>query len=377
MTADDSERMRRAYRVSGGVMREELRQERPDDARELDGVSPGRGGGGPGAVRPHRAGAGGDAGPLPADDADGDWRNIDWERLQVLLVCCPGHLPPDALEAIGPWVRRGGYLLTTDWALKHVVEPLFPGTVRHNGQQTPGLRGAGGERRRGRRTPSSRASSSRGATRSGGSRARRTRSRSSTRSGCKVLVKSREVGERWGADPVVVTFDEGHGTVLHLLSHLYLQRSDVREAADARPASDWLDAESSAAEQPQGGLRRMAGDLTGARAALERQQRPIPGEHDHREEAPAGEEERRRRGDAHAARRRRTLMTTRDDGTRLGREEPLPEEGRDERGRRGPAAVRPRGLARGAPPRRGPARSTPTSSTRSASRTRGRRPASS
>ena len=41
MAADDSDRMRRAYRVSGEVMREELRQERPDDARELDGVTPG------------------------------------------------------------------------------------------------------------------------------------------------------------------------------------------------------------------------------------------------------------------------------------------------------------------------------------------------
>ena len=56
----------------------------------------------------------------------------------------------------------------------------------------------------------------------------------------RVLIKSREVGERWGAEAVAVTFDEGRGTVVHLLSHLYLQRSDVRGARDAQPASTYL-----------------------------------------------------------------------------------------------------------------------------------------
>ena len=38
----------------------------------------------------------------------------------------------------------------------------------------------------------------------------------------------------------MVTFEEGRGTVLHMLSHLYLQRSDVRGARDAQPAAESL-----------------------------------------------------------------------------------------------------------------------------------------
>jgi hypothetical protein len=262
MATEDNERMRRAYQVSGQVMREELQQERPDDARELDGVTPGE----VVVVRGQydRIEQVLEATLVPFQRTTPTRvAGVDWDRLQVLLVCCPGHLPPDALEAIGPWVRRGGYLLTTDWALKHVVEPLFPGTVRHNGEQTPDcvVRVESGDAGQdpllagflepgrdplwwleGASYPIEILDQSR----------------------VKVLVRSKEVGERWGADPVVVTFEEGHGTVLHLLSHLYLQRSDVREASDARPASVWLDAESSLPSARKAAYAAAAGDLTSA-----------------------------------------------------------------------------------------------------------------
>ena len=34
------------------------------------------------------------------------------------------------------FVENGGFLFTTDWALKHVIEPGFPGTLRYNGRAT-------------------------------------------------------------------------------------------------------------------------------------------------------------------------------------------------------------------------------------------------
>jgi hypothetical protein len=49
----------------------------------------------------------------------------------------------------------------------------------------------------------------------------------------RVLVRSEEVGERFGASAVVVEWDEGEGRVLHLVSHLYLQRADCRTLRDA------------------------------------------------------------------------------------------------------------------------------------------------
>src|SRR5512143_1450238 len=129
------DRMRRAYRVSGEAMREGLRATRPDDARVLEGVRPAevvaiRG-------RYDHCEQVLEATHVPFLAVDpAAAATIDWKRLEVLLVNCPGDLPRAALDRIGAWVREGGYLLTTDWALKHVVERLFPNTVRHNGRQT-------------------------------------------------------------------------------------------------------------------------------------------------------------------------------------------------------------------------------------------------
>lgn len=232
------ERMRRAYRVSGEALLEELKARRPDDAHVLEGVRPAEVVAIRGSYDHCEQVLEATHVPFVAVDPEAAAR-IDWERLEVLLVSCPGHLPRQALDRIGTWVRGGGYLLTTDWAVKLVIEPLFPGTVRHNGQQTtdcvvrvesggaseePLLAGFLESGRdplwwlEGSSYPIEVLDPAR----------------------VRVLVRSKEVERGWGADPVVVTFEEGQGTVVHLLSHLYLQRSDVRDARDARPASEYF-----------------------------------------------------------------------------------------------------------------------------------------
>lgn len=55
---------------------------------------------------------------------------------QILMVNCPGVMPQESLLRIEKFVRAGGLLYTTDWALKNVVEPLFPNTIAHNGKST-------------------------------------------------------------------------------------------------------------------------------------------------------------------------------------------------------------------------------------------------
>lgn len=233
----DADTMRRAYAVSGRMFRERLGRERPEEADELASIRPAE----VVAVRGsydqiHRVL---EATGVPfLDIPPPALGRADWQSMQVLLVNCPGHLPRQALERIPAWVRAGGYLVTTDWALKHVLEPLFPGQVRHNGQLTDDcvvpveLDGEGADPLldgfledgrdplwwlEGSSYPIEIIDTQR----------------------VRVLARSREVAEKWGQDPVVVTFDEGRGTVLHLLSHLYLQRSDVREARDAMPAAAW------------------------------------------------------------------------------------------------------------------------------------------
>ena len=232
------DRMRRAYGVSGKLFRDRLAQERPDDADELSRIEPSE----VVVVRGHY-----DHMHRVLEASEVPFLHLgptqlaraDWDRMQVLLVNCPGHLPPDALERIAPWVRRGGYLLTTDWALKHVIEPAFPGTIRHNGQQSadcvvrvqaceegddPLLAGFLEDGRdplwwlETASYPIEVLDEKR----------------------VRVLMRSGEVGKRLGTDPIVVTFDEGDGTVLHMMSHLYLQRGDVRDTRDAQPAMDYM-----------------------------------------------------------------------------------------------------------------------------------------
>jgi hypothetical protein len=55
----------------------------------------------------------------------------------IVIVNCPGEGFSDAgLEVLKAHVADGGLLVTTDWALKHVVERAFPGFIEHNGAET-------------------------------------------------------------------------------------------------------------------------------------------------------------------------------------------------------------------------------------------------
>jgi hypothetical protein len=230
--------MDQAYRVAGRVVRERLRSERPEDARQLEQVTASEVAVVTGEYDHIERVLHATAVPFTRVSVQ-EAAGLDWQRLQVLLVSCPGMLPPTTRERIAPWVRRGGYLLTTDWALKHVIEEVFPGRVRHNGRQTADavVRIAGGDSvddplisgflESGREPLWWLESASYPIEVLDPQRVR-------------VLIRSGEVGRSWGADPVVVTFEEGHGTVVHMLSHLYLQRSDVRTVRDAQPAAAYL-----------------------------------------------------------------------------------------------------------------------------------------
>jgi len=256
------DRMRRAYDVSGKLFRQQLAQDRPEDADELSRIEPAE----VVVIRGqydhmHRV--------LEASQVPflhlrpSQLARADWDRMQVLLVNCPGHMPTDALERIAPWVRRGGYLLTTDWALKHVIEPAFPGTIRHNGEQSadcvvrvqacedgddPLLAGFLEDGRdplwwlETASYPIEVLDEKR----------------------VRVLMRSGEVGKRLGSDPIVVTFDEGDGTVLHMMSHLYLQRGDVRDTRDAQPAMAYMEQALALDAKDLAGYVADAGDLNAA-----------------------------------------------------------------------------------------------------------------
>ena len=145
---------------------------------------------------------------------------------QLLVVNCPGTVPRRAIGRVRQFVASGGSLFTTDWALRHVVEPAFPGLVAYNDRPTgddvvrieirehdnPFLRGVMDSADdpqwwlEGSSYP--------------------IRVLDPTR--VHVLVRSADLEARYGEAPVAVLFRHGEGEVFHMISHYYLQRTELR-----------------------------------------------------------------------------------------------------------------------------------------------------
>ena len=254
------ERTNRSYDVAAKAYRELLRERAPDQAAELARVQSGEVAEVTGSFdhvgRVLRA-----TGVPFTSVAPQAVEQIDWERLQVLWINCPGDgIGETALRRIAQWVREGGHLGTTDWALRHVIERAFPDKVRHNGRSIHDcvvpVEPAPGEHplldgfREDGRVP-------------------RWWIEASSfpceviDPAVRVLVRSAEVGARWGADAIVVEWDEGGGKVVHLVSHLYLQRSETRTARDREGAASYLQSLGVAAPRAAA-LAEEAGDLNAA-----------------------------------------------------------------------------------------------------------------
>ncbi len=59
----------------------------------------------------------------------------DLSATKILVVNCAGDVPPAGIQKLQRFVRNGGWLLTTDWALG-CVERAFPGYISWNGGYT-------------------------------------------------------------------------------------------------------------------------------------------------------------------------------------------------------------------------------------------------
>lgn len=154
---------------------------------------------------------------------------------QLLVVNCPGQVGATAVGMVRRFVEAGGSLFTTDWALRHVLEPAFPGVVAFNERPTADavvrveaaahdnafLKGVmdGADDPIWWLEGSSYPIVVRDPER------------------VKVLLSSRELQERWGEAPVALTFRAGEGEVFHMISHYYLQRSETRTRRHRMPAA--------------------------------------------------------------------------------------------------------------------------------------------
>jgi HEAT repeat protein len=152
---------------------------------------------------------------------------------QVILVNCEGTVDKDAIERLRWFVNVGGYLMTTDWALTHTVEPCFPGYVKQfSGSSTGNDVVVVEEARPGhpwtkgifedvpalkwwleiQAFPISVAYPER----------------------CEVLVDSAEMRRKYGSSTMAVEFRWGLGRVQHSISHFALQEEGMQQTNDVR-----------------------------------------------------------------------------------------------------------------------------------------------
>ena len=154
---------------------------------------------------------------------------------QTLFINCPGMVSEKAVRKIMTFVNGGGLLITTDWALKHVIEAAFPDTMKYNERPTqdevvrinvldpdnPILDGFLEEGMdplwwlEGSSYPITVLDKKK----------------------VNVLVESKEIEKKYGEAPVICEFTWGEGRVVHMISHFYLQRSETRNKKDMAMAS--------------------------------------------------------------------------------------------------------------------------------------------
>jgi hypothetical protein len=176
---------------------------------------------------------------------------------QLLVVNCPGTLTPAGIIKVRDFVAAGGSLFTTDWALRNVVEPAFPGLIEYNDRPTgddvvpievvdtdsPYLQGV----LDGDDDPQWWLE--------GSSYPIRVLDPERVR----VLIRSRDLGEKYGESAIAVVFEFGKGEVFHMISHYYLQRTELRNERHNTSAADYA-SEKGVEFSPE--MAEMSADLT-------------------------------------------------------------------------------------------------------------------
>ena len=165
------------------------------------------------------------------------FEKIDLDPDKIIFINCPGNVSSKGLRNLVTFVEKGGFLFTTDWALRHVIEPGFPGYIKYNNRPTndevvrvdilaeedPFLQSLIGPNDdpqwwlEGSSYPIE----------------------ILNHKEVDILIKSKEIEKKYGESAVFVTFDYGKGKVYHMISHFYLQRAETRTARHAKSGAEY------------------------------------------------------------------------------------------------------------------------------------------
>ena len=221
----DDDKRRRAYQAGSRLARDRIERDAPLDAAALRAVEANDIVVVPGSYDHVELVL--DALGLPYRQVMPDQlRRVQLRPEQLLVVNCPGHLDAPDIVRVRDFVTAGGTLFSTDWALRNLIEPAFPGVLAYNDTPTtdavvrieirdpdsPYLRGvldAGEDPQwwlEGSSYPICILDGSL----------------------VRVLISSKELGMKWGEPSVAVVFPHGEGEVFHMISHHYLQRTELR-----------------------------------------------------------------------------------------------------------------------------------------------------
>ncbi|MFX0091305.1 MAG: hypothetical protein ACFFBD_06030 [Candidatus Hodarchaeota archaeon] len=231
-------RMKKAYEASSRLLRERLAKERPEDLKLLDDIEEAdiivvEGQYDHAQVNFKLAGIPHKVISPPTVDS------LEITSDQLLFINCPGSgIGDKGIKVIQHFVGGGGMLVTTDWALLHVLEKAFPGVVKYNQQPT--------------RDDVVRVEILDGGEDSfihnvidktddpqwwleGSSYPIQILDQEKV----KVLVTSKEMEEKYGEAPILISFKVGEGEVIHMTSHFYLQRTETRTKRHAKSGESY------------------------------------------------------------------------------------------------------------------------------------------
>ncbi len=184
---------------------------------------------------------------------------IDLKPDQILIVNCPGQVGEIARDKIKEFVKKGGFLFTTDWALLNILEKIFPELIRYNQSPT-------GDDCVAVEVVDKSNKFLEGLFKADEAPVWWLESSSYPieildNKKVKVLVTSKEMKKKYGEAPIVITFDYGDGgTVLHMTSHYYLQRAELRTQRHKMSAKDYAQSEMAFSAEE---IEEMKADLEG------------------------------------------------------------------------------------------------------------------
>ncbi len=163
---------------------------------------------------------------------------IELDARQLVMINCPGTLSEKGIKKIQKFVRAGGFLYTTDWALTNVIQKAFPGIIAYNDRPTQNdvveVQVTDTDNVFLQHVNLSKTSPKWWL--EGSSYPVKVLDKSKV----KVLISSKEMKQKYGEAPVAVLFNYGDGQVLHIVSHFYLQQNDKRTLAEQQSGDSYL-----------------------------------------------------------------------------------------------------------------------------------------